>query len=53
MSDLEQVPASAVARDGVQQVVVAILLQVAGEQGPLLTDAHGQHDGGVVDGAAG
>jgi len=50
VGDLEQVPATAVARQDLQQVRVAILLEVAGEEDPLATDADGEHDGRVVDG---
>jgi hypothetical protein len=52
MSHLQQVPACTVARDGREDVLVVIVLQVAGEQDALPADGGCEHDGGPVDGAA-
>jgi hypothetical protein len=50
VGDLEHVPAAAISRQGREQVVVAIRLEVPGQQDPLAAEADREHDRGVVDG---
>jgi hypothetical protein len=52
VGDLEQIPTTAITRDDLQQVVVAVLFEVTRKQRSLATDAHREHDRGVVDGPA-
>lgn len=52
VGDLEQIPAPAITRDGLQQVVVAVLFEVTRKQRSLATDADREYDRGVVDGPA-
>jgi len=52
VGDLEQIPTTAITRDDLQQVVVAVLFEVTRKQRSLLTDAHCEHGRGVVDGSA-
>ena len=49
MGDLEDVPAGALVADGRQHVGIAVLLEVARQQGVLLAHLHGEDDGAVVD----
>lgn len=51
VGDLEQVPAPAISLDHLQQVGIAVLLEITGEQDPLLAEPDAEHDGGVVDAA--
>jgi len=51
MGHLEQIPWPVVVGDPFEEVVVVVVLEVAGEQDALLPDAHRQHDRGAVDGA--
>ena len=51
VGDLEQIPAATVARDGLEDIFVVIVLQVTGEQDPLLPHGEAKHDRGAVDGA--
>jgi hypothetical protein len=52
VGDLEQIPAPAITRDGLQQVLVAVLFEVTRKQRSLATDVDREHDRGVVDGPA-
>jgi hypothetical protein len=52
MGDLQQVPASAIVRHGVEQVAVAVVLEIPREQDALAAQADREHDRGVVDGPA-
>jgi hypothetical protein len=50
--DLEHVPASAIVGQQGQEVLVAVVLDIASEEHALPPDADSQHDRGVVDGSA-
>jgi hypothetical protein len=50
---LQDVPAPPIVGEHGQQVVVTVLLQVARQEGALLTQSEREHDRGVVDGASG
>lgn len=49
--DLEHVPATAVVLKDPEQVCVAVVLEVAGEQDPLAADVDAEHDRRVIDAA--
>lgn len=51
--DLQHVPAPSVAGQRLEEVAIAILLEIPGQERPLPAEADGQHDGGVIDAAAG
>jgi hypothetical protein len=51
MRHLQDVPATRPDAQHGEQVVVAVLLEVSGQEGPLPPEAERQHDGGVVHGA--
>jgi hypothetical protein len=53
MPHLQDVPAPSVVGEDLQQLVLAILLEVTRQQGPLPAERQRQHDRCVVDGATG
>lgn len=44
VGDLEQIPASAVVVQCLEQLTILVFLEVAGEQRTLLPDGHVQHE---------